>query len=219
MTQGEALRNIFENHILKINGADMTIYKNFATDRMESMSSRVIKEGSKFLMAASTDIESGDVFQIEGSKSLLRIVDIEEEMAMGTLHHLIVSATKIDQLGNEIGFNNEGNAVFNAPVYGGVQVGGSGNAQNINLSNSDPQLLNAFTELAKIAAGTSELDKEEILTELDYLKRLVEKEKTPDVLEKMQKRMNLLKTAVETAGLVSAAGPHIEYILRSLGLH
>ena len=128
--KGKAYKSIFEYNLENEEGIPVTIYKKWNTVEMSSIESRAIKQSNTFELYLQSDIDVGDVIQPSGSRSFWKVVDTDEHIQEQTMIKLIAKVVKIDNLGNEIEVNSQGKAVFNAPVYGGVQVGGFNNSQN-----------------------------------------------------------------------------------------
>jgi Leucine-rich repeat (LRR) protein len=128
--KGEAYKNIFEYKLKVEEGIPITIYKNWNTEEMSLTESQAIKQDNFFEISIETQINRGDVIQPVNGQSFWKVIDIDEFYQEQTMIKFIVKVMKIDHLGNEIEINSQGKAIFNAPVYGGVQVGGQGNSQN-----------------------------------------------------------------------------------------
>ena len=130
LDKGEAYRNIFEFKLKNEEGISVTIYKDWNTDKMSSIESKAIKQADAFELSLQTDINTGDVVQLSGSRSFWKVVDIDEHYQYRTMIKYIAKIIKIDNLGNKITLNSQEKAIFNAPIYGSVQIGGQNNSQD-----------------------------------------------------------------------------------------
>lgn len=210
--KGMAMRSIFEKSSLRVGGIDVSVYKGWNTDNMTRTELRAVKEKGAFHFRVDDEISKGDVIQPAGSKSFWRVVDTDEEFALGTATHQIVRVEKIDELGNKVHLNAEGRAVFYGNVTGGVQVGGHGNTQTVQIAttgNADfDKAVEALLRLVE-NSGLSELDKEEVSIDIQRMNELAKKPPSVDLVEKAQKRLSLIKTTLEVAGLVGKASPYL----------
>ena len=91
-------------------------------------------------------VQRDNVLQIKDSRDFWRVVDAEEDYQYGIATKLQVRVVKIDQSGNEIQLNASGRAVFNAPVYGGVQIGGQKNTQSVSITNTQNAEIDSAVE-------------------------------------------------------------------------
>jgi hypothetical protein len=219
---GDTLREVFEETLLEINGSNLTIYKNWGTPNMTSAQSRGIKKDKNiFEFPVNTSIEKDDVIQIEGSRSFWKAFDIDEEIKFGIPVNLKVRVIKIDNLGNEIRINAEGRAIFHGDIYGGVQLGGHGNTQNISISNTvNPDFQASISSLVELIKQSSinELDKEELVADLDRVNQLSTKEQTTEVIDRAQKKITIIKTALEVSDLALKFSPYLIPIAKFFGL-
>lgn len=219
MGPGDSVRKIFENQQLRLQGAPLTIYKQWGTKEMTELSSVAIRQGDRFQFAANTDIERGDVIQLENAKSFFRVDDVDEIPQFNVIHHLDVRVTKIDELGKEIRISTAGHAVFNAPVTGGVQIGGSGNTQNVNIT-TNPDLNNSLEGLLKLIHQSSmdELDKEDYEAAVKRIGELADKPKSEGALKRMKEKFDFIDSAVKMGKLGADALPYLTMIGTALGL-
>lgn len=97
----------------------------------------------------------------------------------------------------------------------GFQQGGQGNTQNIQINEHTDfdKAISKLVELIK-SSSLSLLDKEEIVRDVERVQQLALKEKTPDVIERAQKKVELVKTSLETTELALKAAPYLATILQ-----
>jgi ABC-type Fe3+/spermidine/putrescine transport system ATPase subunit len=108
---------------------------------------------------------------------------------------------------------------FNAPV-GGVQQQTQDSNQYINQEvHINPDFNSAIKSLVELTKNSSlgELDKEEAILNIERVNQLAKKEKTPDVVEHAQKKINLLKSALEVGELAIRVAPYIETLSKFFG--
>jgi hypothetical protein len=203
---GELAKAILEANLetaLKINGVDTVIYDKWQTQDETSSERRGIKapgENVYFEYAGNTNIERDNVIQIKDSRDIWRVTDVDEGTFPGV--KLKVSVIKIDKTGTAIQTNSQGHAVFNAPNFGAVQVGGQGNVQIVsNTITQNPEIKNTIESLTSLinASSLGKFEKEEILSDVDRLDQLTKKEQTAEVAELIKKRLETVKTGIEVA--------------------
>lgn len=90
--------------------------------------------------------------------------------------------------------------VFHAPVQGAWIQGGQGHTQHNTFSNNPKidETISAVVQLIQ-QSDLNNLDKEDILKDVERLKELSAKEQTPDTLSRVEKRIGMVKTGIETA--------------------
>ena len=208
MSIGDTFKHLFEDTHLEMRGSDLTIYKNWNTPNMSSAESRAIKESEqKFEFPVDTNIEKDDVVQINGSRSFWKVLDIDEEIQYGTASNLNVKVIKIDHLGNEIRINSQGKAVFNAPVYGGVQVGGQNNTQT-NTVNTNSDFTKAINDLLKLVENSSLNPVQKIHTKADVqiIKDLADLGKSPEVAQLANSKLEAVKEVISMTADMTSLG-------------
>ena len=98
---------------------------------------------------------------------------------------------------------------FNAPVHGGVQVGGHKNTQNVNITSNSTvdEVVGKLVEVLK-SSSLPDLEKEDAIEAAQRLPQLAEKEQSTEVLERAKSRLEIIKSTVETGKQLSeVAGP------------
>lgn len=90
--------------------------------------------------------------------------------------------------------------IFHAPVQGGFIQSGHGHTQNITFSNN-PKIDETISAIVKVIqeSNVGDLDKEDLLKDVERLKELSAKQQTPDTLERIDKRIGMVKNGIETA--------------------
>jgi hypothetical protein len=90
--------------------------------------------------------------------------------------------------------------VFHAPVQGAWIQGGQGHTQHNTFSNN-PEIDETISAVARLIqqSNLNELDKEDVLKDVERLKELAAKEPTPDTLQRIDKRIGMVKSGIETA--------------------
>jgi len=90
--------------------------------------------------------------------------------------------------------------IFHAPVQGGFIQGGQGHTQH-NVYSNNPKIDETIGAVVRLIQESKldDLDKEDILKDVERLKELASKEQTQDTLNRIEKRIGMVKTAIETA--------------------
>jgi len=78
--------------------------------------------------------------------------------------------------------------------------GGEGHTQHNTFSN-DPKIDETISAVVRLIqeSGLNSLDKEDVLKDVERLKELTTKEQTPDTLQRIEKRIDMVKSGIETA--------------------
>lgn len=203
---GEAFREGFEA-ILEAMGQPIIIHKNWNTPNATSFEAIGLKnspgKNSKqnvFQFPDPIDIQRDDVLQIKGGRDLWRVIDTEDHVKDSVFIYFEALVVKITETGREARPSNEGRAVFHAPVYGGVQVGGEGNLQtfSVNLQAPIEEHIAKLIEMIK-ASTLSELDKDDAVDAAQSLIRLSQKEKSTEVIKRAHSKLETIKSLTGTA--------------------
>ena len=90
--------------------------------------------------------------------------------------------------------------IFHGPFQGGMIQDGEGNTQHNTFSN-DPKIDETISAVVRLIqeSGLNSLDKEDVLKDVERLKELTTKEQTPDTLQRIEKRIDMVKSGIETA--------------------
>lgn len=94
------------------------------------------KDSGRFLFSERASINKGSVLQIKGGSDYWKVYDTEEEIVGDILVLFTALVTKIDERGQETRPSRQAQNVFNAPIKGGVQIGGANNIQKVDI---DPE--------------------------------------------------------------------------------
>jgi hypothetical protein len=115
------------------------------------------------------------------------------------------------------GFKDGGTTIhniFQGPFQGGIQQGGQNNVQN-NIFNNNPKLEENIKPLIELlrASNLSQLDKDDLIHDVERFKQLAQQRDMPDALERAQKKLEAVKTGLEVADssgeLIGKALPYI----------
>ena len=213
-------KGIFK-HFFDESGQTITVHNDWNTPNASSFDTRALKNRKTdtkrdvFQSPKRIDIRRGSVLQIKGSQDLWRVVDTEDRIIAGEYVNFEAYVEKVDEQGNAVWPNSEGKAVFNAPVHGGVQVGGHNNTQNINITSNSSvdEVVNKLVEVLR-SSSLPELEKEDAIEAAQRLPQLAEKEKSTEVLERAKSRLEVIKSTVETGKQVSEiAAPLLTWLI------
>jgi DNA-binding MarR family transcriptional regulator len=105
--------------------------------------------------------------------------------------------------------------IYNTHIYApsNNQIGGRGNIQNAQI-NINPEFESAIKSLLELVrkSDLTDIDKEDAISEIERLNQLAQKEKTPQVIERAQKGISLLKSLLEVGELAMKVSPLIHTI-------
>ena len=217
MSIGKPFKQLFEKTQLGLKGSDLIIFKNWNTPNVSSTESRAIKKNEQeFQFPVDTNIGKDDIIQVDGNKSLWKVVDVGEEIKYGTTTNLNVYVMKIDHLGNEIKTNSQGKATFNAPVYGGVQVGGHNNTQtnNVNVGSDFTDAINKLLDLVE-ASSLNPVQKINTKSDIKAIQELAALEKSPEVVEEANSKIEAVKEVISMTADMTSLGMVLIQILQA----
>lgn len=139
----------------------------------------------------------------------------------GTIDKIVEESTLLclrlqmsDQEVNENKTNSESsnNAVFNAPIYGGVQIGGTQNSQNVAKNTEIEKVVSELIGLLKNSA-LSDLDKEDAIEAVSKVPDLTKREQSQDIIERIEKRLTTTATIIQKSkDLALLAAPAIDFL-------
>lgn len=97
--------------------------------------------------------------------------------------------------------------IFHGPVQGGFIQGGEANVQHNTFANN-PNVEETVSTLVGIIreSDIDASDKEDIIKDVERVKELASKEKTPDSLQRVNRRIEMIKTGIEAADTVEKGG-------------
>jgi hypothetical protein len=189
---------------LRMVGLTVSVHKEFTTARSTSAEYRCLKGFNKiknltcFQFPERIDLQPNDVIQILNSNDYWKVIDAEDEIITDVLVSVKAYVVKIDKTGNEMFPDNRGQAIFNAPIIGGVQVGGSRNTQTFQfqITNDIDRTIVSLIELIA-ASSLSPLHKEDSIEALNRLQDLSKKDKNDEVVSRVKSRLDLLNSTVQ----------------------
>jgi hypothetical protein len=90
--------------------------------------------------------------------------------------------------------------IFHGPFQGGMIIGGHGHTQHNTFSNN-PKVGEAIDAVMRLVqqSDLGVLDKEDVLKDVERLKELTSKEPAPDTLQRIGKRIGMVKDGIEAA--------------------
>jgi hypothetical protein len=97
--------------------------------------------------------------------------------------------------------------IFHGPVQGGFIQGGEGHVQHNTFANN-PKIEETVSALIRIIreSDVDASDKEDIIKDVERVKELAAKERTPDSLQRVNRRIEMIKTGIEAADTVEKGG-------------
>ncbi len=203
MLDGEIFKNGF-NQIMEQLGQTIIVHKNWGQPEASNFEVRGLKNSEKniphnviFQFNERINLTVGSVLQLKGGSDLWRVVDTEDHIVADTYVSFKAKVVKIFANGEEIQKRITSQAVFNAPIYGGVQIGGERNIQNISLSNV-VDIVAKLDELLK-SSSLPELEKEDAIEAISRIPELAKKEQSGDVLERVKTRLDIVKSTIEVS--------------------
>lgn len=215
-TLKEGLNSLFEEV-----GQTIIVHSNWGLPDSTSFEVRGLKNSNKgrpdevhFDFLERIDIKLGTVLQVKGGNDYWRVIDTEDQIIADVYIKFTAKVVKISESGSEIRTGNLAHAVFNAPVYGAVQVGGQQNSQSVNVS-SNSNIDEAIKQLIEILKNSSlhELDKEDAIEALNRMQELSKKEPSPGVLERVGSRFKIVTSIIQQSQeLAQIAAPFIDTI-------
>jgi len=208
-------------HFFTQHGQTIIVHNNWNNDDVASFEVRALKNRKDtkeivFQFAERVDVKPGSVLQIKGSQDFWRVTDTEDHVMYEEFVYFEAYVEKVDELGKVLRSSAKGQAVFNAPVHGGVQVGGHQNVQNISVSSgsSMDEVVAKLVELVK-SSSLSALDKEDVIEAAERLPQLAAKDKSPEVIERAKSRLELIKSTLETSKeLGTVAAPILTWLYK-----
>ncbi len=111
--------------------------------------------------------------------------------------------------------------IFQGPFQGGMIIGGHGHTQHNTFSNN-PKVGEAIDAVMRLVqqSDLGTLDKEDVLKDVERLKELTSKEQTPDTLQRIEKRIGMVKDGIETAEkggeLITKVTPYLVMLWQAL---
>ncbi|MDB6025661.1 MAG: hypothetical protein JWM68_1884 [Verrucomicrobiales bacterium] len=163
---------------------------------------------------AVNEVQTGSIIQMKGARDLFRVVDTEDKIIAGVFVHFTAHVEKLQADGTPVQSQKHG-VVFNAPVQGGVQIGGYKNVQSIQVQNSD--LARAVSELRVLLqkAQIPEINRDDGMEALQRIEALGSKPKSNEVYTRVKDRLEVVKNVFAISKDVALiAAPYIDQIAR-----
>lgn len=225
MNIGDDVRMAFED-MLEMAGQTIIVHNNWKTPQATSYEVRGRQSAEKnrpqnvlFLFKDRINLKAGSVIQIKMGNDFWKVIDTEDKIVGDTYINFQVRVVKISDEGKTINNSQSGHTIFNAPVYGGIQVGGN-NVQNINIS-IQTELNENIEKLISLITNSSipTLEKEDAIEALKRIPELAKKEQTEEVINRVKTRLDIVKSALEIGKeLAPIAGPLLIVIAKAFGL-
>jgi len=222
MTNGELFKNSF-NQMLELLGQTIIVHNNWGQPKASNFEVRGLKGSEQsqphnviFQFKERISLTVGSVLQLKSGSDLWRVVDTEDRIVADTYVSFKAKVVKISANGEEIQTGITSHAVFNAPIYGGVQIG-ERNTQNISLSNV-VDIVAKLSELVK-SSSLPELKKEDAIEAISRIPELAKKEQSKEVLERVKTRLDIVKSTIEVSGdIAKKAVPLVATLYKLFGL-
>lgn len=125
------------------------------------------RDGEYFAFPEGTDIMVGDILQVKPGRDRWVVNDVEDRVSGGVYVNLKAWVERISADGTTSRRGSPGGTVFNGPIIGGVQVGGSGNVQNVTITAVDRAISELRGQIA--ASDLTDIEKQEALVEVDRI--------------------------------------------------
>lgn len=223
MSAGHQFRDGF-NHFLERLGQTIIVHNNWGQPNATSFEVCGLKNNEKgkpqnvmFQFKERVDIKVGSVLQLKQGNDLWRVVDTEDEIVNDTFIYFEAKVVKMSPDGKDVQTGSKSQAIFNAPVYGGVQVGGSQNVQNISIDSQSnvAELTAKLVDLIK-QSSVPDLNKDDAIEALQRLPDLANKNQTEEVLTRVKTRLDIVKTAIDMGKDLAPIAPPLLLALSKL---
>lgn len=206
-------------------GQDVVHYTDFDTEdedpqRLEALKTKDDEGTPYFAFPEQEDISEGDFLQIEGARDLWEVVHVEDVMSAGEFVKFQVFVEKVGSDGSTPSDEEQTHAVIQGPVYGGIQIGGEGNRQDIDVA-VDSDIMEATQALADLFSSSdlSSLEKQDAYEALQRLQTLSDYDiEDSEVEERAEERIQRLRDLAQVANLTAAVAPHIGTLVSFFGL-
>ena len=215
MSVGHELKDANQELIDEL-GKTVNVYTDYQRDSLPSFEARSLQHTERgsgdFRFLERYDIKKGSILQVKGARDLWKVIDTEDEVQDEVYVDFKVYVEKIDEQGNQIHVNNEGRLIINAPVQGGIQVGGSHNVQNvsININPKFDEAINTLRQLITNDKDLSEYQKEDAVEALQKLPELAKKEQSEETLKRAKDKLEIAKSVISISkDLAVVAGPYL----------
>jgi len=204
---GLSVREAFRD-IIRDMGQTIIVHNNWNTPQVEVFEVRGLKNtkksggGTVFQFAEQVEgIIPSSVLQVKGARDLWKVEDTEDHVTGETLIYFEARVVKMNQEGKEVGRGSAAKNVINigGNVQGGLQVGTHHSMQNVAVSSNEG-LEKIFSKMfaAIQDSNLGKYDKEDAVHSLQQVQALTKEEKTPDVIERAKKKLELFQSVIKT---------------------
>lgn len=202
---GENFKSAFQ-HFYSSYGQVVTIIRNYGFSEESSFELRALKNNKKgrpddvmFQFPEAVDIRVDDIIRLKQGRDLWKVYDVEDKIIGEIYVNFEAKVVKVNPSGIELTKNKKEHTIFNAPIYGGVQVGGQNNYQevSVNIQNEIDKIL---SELQKIISNSNieEIQKEDAEEAIIRISKLSKQEKNEQTINRIKTRIELLKEIINT---------------------
>jgi hypothetical protein len=213
MDVGQTFREGFE-HMVNEMGDTILIHKNYGSTAQSTIEVRGLKNSARgadmFQFLEDPGVVVGDVLGLKNSRDLWRVTEVHDDVIGDVYQHFEARVKNMGAAPSPVRATVGHRITVNGPVHGGIQVDSPGAVQHNTVQVSHIQ--NDIRQLRELFAASplSALDKEEAALTLSRIDELAAKPKSPDLLAKIGKKVEELKTlAASTAVLATTASPLI----------
>jgi len=202
---GETFKGVFQNFYNSY-GQIITVIRNYGSPEESSFDLRALKNSKKgrpddvmFQFAEQVDVRIDDIIKLKQGRDLWKVYDIEDKIIGDVYVNFEAKVVKVNPNGIEITKNKKEQTVFNAPIYGGVQVGGQNNSQNIsiNIQNEIDKILNELQKVI-VKSNIEELQKEDAEEAIIRISKLSKQEQNEQTISRLKSRIELLREIINT---------------------
>jgi len=206
--------------LIDTNGGPVLVHRQYGTPDQETFEHFAMKNHKKgrpddrmFQFKERIDVQVGDVIQQKESRDVWRVIELEDRVQAGAFTCMEAKIEKLNAAPSRRD-TQVNNVTIHGDNYGGVQVGTENSSQHTHTSvvcDSVDRLMQLVDD-----SDLADLDKEDATAELDRIKKLAERDATPEVLDRLSKRVNIFRNTVAGAtGLATVIEPYIETIVKA----
>ena len=208
--------------LIDTNGGPVHVHRNYGTPDQETFEHFAMKNHKKgrpddrmFQFKERVDVQVGDVIQQKESRDLWQVIELEDRVQAGSFTCMEAKIEKMNAAPSRKG-TQVNKVEIHGDNYGGVQVGTENSSQYTHTSivyDSVDRLMQLVND-----SDLADLDKEDAEAELDRIKKLADRDATPDVLDRVNKRVSIFRNTVAGAtALAAVIEPYIETIVKAFG--
>lgn len=226
MNIGEALQKS-RLVLMKHFGQTILVHRNYGTPDETVTETQGIKSAEEynpeevlFLFPERIDLLDGDVLQVKESHDVWKVVDTEDQVQENRLIYLQVRVEKLTKDGKRKQTAPTESVVFQGPVMGAVQIGGSQNTQTVTVTNAS-RVNEDIAQLVHLIESSNlpQLHKDDAVEALNRVKQLDGNEKTDEVVKRVKDRLAIVQEVITAyKGLEAVAAPILTGIAQYFGL-